>query len=73
MPQIKELIEWDFCGTQYSVYIKHFIDDEGRKGMKMIYEDVTNDNVTEMIIPPRCFPSFLRAVNDGAMRQQNSF
>ena len=67
MPKVNELIEWDYSGSRFSLYIKHFIDDEGRKGMTMIFEDVTREKVTEMVIPSRKFPAFLRAVNDGAM------
>ena len=68
MPKINDLIEWDYLGSHYSVYIKHFIDEQGHKGMTMIFEDVTKEKVTEMVIPPRTFPAFLKAVNDGADR-----
>ena len=66
MPKINELIEWDYLGTRYSVYIKHFVDDDGRKGMNMIFEDVTRGKVTEMVIPSRKYPAFVRAITDGA-------
>ena len=69
MTKINDLIEWDYLGTRYSVYIKHFKDDEGRKGMTMIFEDTTHEKVTEMVIPPRMFLSFLRAVNEGVDRR----
>ncbi len=68
MARLKELIEWDYCGSHYSVYIKHFVDDDGRKGMTMIYEDTTHGTVTEMVIPSRKFQTFLNAVNDGSAR-----
>ena len=68
MPKINELIEWDYLGTSFSLYIKHYIDDDGRKGMTLIFEDVTAGKVTEIVIPSRKFPSFLRAVNDGMDR-----
>ena len=70
MPKVNDLIEWDYLGSSYSLYLKHFIDDEGRKGMTMIFEDLTHGKVTEMVIPPRKFPAFLRAVNDGSVRYQ---
>jgi hypothetical protein len=63
MAKLQELIEWDYMGSHFSVYIKHYTDDEGRKGMTMLFEDVTNEKVTEMVIPTRKFPAFLRAVN----------
>ena len=66
MPRINDLIEWDYLGTTFSLYIKHHIDDDGRKGVTMIFEDLTAHKVTEIVIPSRKFPSFLRAVNDGA-------
>ncbi len=66
MPKVNNFIEWDYLGAHFSVYIKHHIDDNGRKGMTMIFEDVTHDKVTEMIVPSRVFPAFLKAVNDGA-------
>lgn len=72
MAKLNELIEWDYLGSRYSVYIKHFVDDDGQKGMTMIFEDVTHEKVTEMIIPSRKFPAFLRAVNAGAPRYGNS-
>ena len=66
MGRINELIEWDYLGSHYSVYIKHFRDEDGGKGMTMIFEDVTHQKVTEMVIPSRKYPSFLRAINEGA-------
>jgi len=65
LPRINELIEWDDCSSSYSLYVRHFSDDEGQVGVKMIFEDVTREKVTEIIIPARKFPSFLRAVNVG--------
>jgi len=66
MAKVNELIEWDYCGSSFSLYIKHFMNDEGKKGMTMIFEDVTREVVTEMVVPPNKYPSFLRAINDGA-------
>ena len=66
MSKLQDLVEWDYLGSHFSVYIKHFIDDDGKKGMTMVFEDVTNDKVTEMTIPSRKFPHFLKAVNAGA-------
>jgi hypothetical protein len=65
MTKINELIEWDYLGSRYNLYIKHFMDEEGHKGVTMIFEDVTHDKVTEMVIPARKFPTFLRIINDG--------
>lgn len=65
MAKVNNLIEWDYLGSHFSVYIKHHIDDDGRKGMTMIFEDVTHEKVTEMVIPSRTFPAFLQAVNSG--------
>lgn len=65
MAKINELIEWDYLGSHYSLYIKHFMDEEGHKGVTMIFEDVTHEKVTEMVVPARVFPSFLRIINDG--------
>jgi hypothetical protein len=64
MAQPQKLIEWDSLGSHYSVYIKHFVDHEnnGRPGMTMIFEDVTAEKVTEMTIPSRKFPEFLKAI-----------
>ena len=67
MSQISDLVEWSDCGSSYSLYVKHFIDDEGKKGMTMIFEDCTYQKVTEMVVPPRAFPSFLKAVNGGRL------
>ncbi|MDP8266636.1 MAG: hypothetical protein P9M07_06800 [Candidatus Aceula meridiana] len=65
MAKINELIEWDYIGSKFSLYIKHFVDEEGRKGVTMIHEDVTHEKVTEIVIPARKFPQFLRVINDG--------
>ena len=62
MAKVNNLIEWDYLGSHFSVYIKHYTDDDGRKGMTMIFEDVTHEKVTEMVIPSRKFPVFLQAV-----------
>ena len=68
MSKINELVEWDYLGSHFSVYVKHFIDDQGKRGMTMVFEDVTNEKVTEMVIPSRVFPAFLKAVNAGGDR-----
>ncbi len=33
MSKLQDLIEWDYLGSHYSVYIKHFTDDDGKRGM----------------------------------------
>ncbi len=68
MTKINELIEWDYLGAHYSLYCKHFTDEEGKKGMTMIFEDQTHDKVTEMVIPTRKFQHFLKVVNEGTNR-----
>ena len=68
MSKINDLVEWDYLGSHYSIYVKHFVDDDGKKGMTMVFEDVTNEKVTEMVIPPRTFAAFLKAVNAGQDR-----
>lgn len=73
MTKVNDLVEWDYCGSRYSLYVKHFFDDEGRKGMTMIFEDVTHEKVTEIVIPARKFPTFLRAVNGGEERYRGLF
>ncbi len=70
MKKVNNLVEWDYLGSHYSVYAKHFIDEDGRKGMTMIFEDVTHEKVTEMVIPSRIFPAFLQAVNAGFDRDR---
>lgn len=71
MTRINQLIEWGDCGSQYSLYMKHFVDDQGKKGLKMIFEDLTHDKVTEMVIPPHKFPEFLSVVSGGSSRYGN--
>ena len=73
MSKVNHLVEWDYLGSHYSVYIKHFNDEDGRRGMTMIFEDVTHEKVTEMVIPSRSFPAFLKAVNGGVERYQGIF
>lgn len=73
MASPQKLIEWDYLGSHYSVYIKHFTDDDGKRGMTMIFEDTTNDRVTEMVIPSRKFPEFLKAVNGGSEAYRGLF
>ncbi|MDP8213051.1 MAG: hypothetical protein P9X22_07185 [Candidatus Zapsychrus exili] len=65
MANINELIEWEYLGSKFSLYIKHFIDDEGKKGVTMIYEDVTHGKVTEMVIPTRKYLAFIKTINTG--------
>jgi len=73
LTKINDLIEWDYCGSSYSLYVKHFVDDEGHKGATMIFEDLTHDKVTEMIIPARKFSAFLQAVNGGEGQYRGLF
>jgi hypothetical protein len=35
----------------------------------MIFEDVTHEKVTEMVVPSRVFPQFLQVVNSGVERR----
>ena len=65
MAKLNDLIEWDYLGSHFSVYVKHYTDEDGRRGMTMLFEDVTNQKVTEMVVPSRVFPAFLKAVNGG--------
>ncbi|MEI7998615.1 MAG: hypothetical protein WCH62_03820 [Candidatus Omnitrophota bacterium] len=73
MSKLQDLIEWEYLGSKYSVYIKHFTDDDGKRGMTMIFEDVHNEKVTEMTIPSRKFPAFLKAVNGGEQPYRGIF
>jgi len=73
VPKVNDLIEWDYCGSSYSLYVKHFVDDEGRKGAMMIFEDLTRDKVTEMTIPARKFAAFLQAINGGEGQYRGLF
>ncbi len=69
MGKVNNLIEWDYLGSHFSVYIKHYADEDGRKGMTMIFEDVTHEKVTEIVVPSRVFPQFLQVVNSGIERR----
>ena len=66
MSKLNDLVEWDYMGAHFSVYIKHFMDEQGKRGMTMIFEDVTNEKVTEMTIPPRAFRHFINTINGGS-------
>ena len=72
MSKLQDLIEWDYLGSHFSVYIKHFTDDDGKRGMTMIFEDVTNEKVTEMTVPSRKFPAFIKAVNGDQISLPNT-
>ena len=65
MPKINDLIEWDFAGSHFSLYIKHFLNEEGEKGCTMIFEDQTHDKVTEIVVPPQKYRKFIAQVTDG--------
>ena len=73
MSRINEILEWDYCGSQFSLYVKHFNDDEGKKGVKMIFEDESRGKVTEIVVPPRKYRAFLKIINDGAYTLGGSF
>ena len=73
MTKVNDLVEWDYCGSRYSLYVKHFVDDDGRRGVTMIFEDVTHEKVTEIVIPARQFPAFLKAVNGGDEKYRGIF
>ena len=51
MAKVNELVEWDYIGSHFSLYVKHFVDDEGKKGVNMLFEDTTHGKVTEIVIP----------------------
>ena len=73
MSNLQDLVEWEYLGSHFSVYVKHFTDDQGKRGMTMIFEDVTHEKVTEMTIPTRAFPKFLNAVNGGSQPYKGLF
>jgi len=73
MTKINDIIEWDYCGSTFSLYAKHFTDDEGRRGVTMIFEDLTRDKVTEITIPARKFPEFLKTINGGDSQYRGLF
>jgi len=62
MPSPTDIIEWNEFGSNFSLYVKHFTDKQGHTGLKMVFEDVTREKVTEILIPPKQFPAFLKAV-----------
>lgn len=73
MGNVKDIIEWNAFGSAFSLYVKHYFNEEGEKGVKMIFEDETHDKVTEIVIPPNKFPEFLRTINDGTGRYGGLF
>ena len=38
MSKLNDLVEWDYMGSHFSVYIKHFMDEQGKRGMTMIFD-----------------------------------
>jgi len=73
MSKINDIIEWDYCGSKYSLYIKHFADQDGRKGVTMIFEDVHHEKVTEIVVPPHKYSTFLRTLTGADPRYQAIF
>ena len=73
MSKVNNLVEWDYLGSHFSVYVKHYTDEDGRKGMTMIFEDVTHEKVTEMVVPSRVFPKFLQTVTGPVDRSRPHF
>jgi len=70
MAKINEIIEWSEFGSEYRMYVKHYVDESGKRCINIIFEDATHDKVTEINIPSKKLKAFLNAVNGDALSKK---
>ena len=63
MNKLNKIIEWNECGTEYRMYIKHYRDKEDKLNINIIFEDATHEKVTEINVPNNKMKQFLNAIN----------
>jgi len=70
MRKLNEIIEWQEFGSEYRLYIRHHADKEEKLNIRMIFEDVTRDKVTEINIPSTKVKQFLNTVNGNLLSRK---
>ncbi len=63
MSKLNKIIEWQECGSEYRLYIRHYYDVQDKLNIRLTFEDATLDKVTEINVPPSKIKHFLKAVN----------
>ncbi len=70
MNKLNEIIEWQECGSEYRLYIRHYYDGNDKLNIHMTYEDATLDKVTEINIPPKKIKHFLKIINGNLLSKK---
>ena len=39
MANLNEIIEWQDCGSEYRIYVKHFLDEKEKVNLQLVFED----------------------------------
>ncbi|HBG61152.1 MAG: hypothetical protein A2Y03_06415 [Omnitrophica WOR_2 bacterium GWF2_38_59] len=63
MGKLNDIIEWQEFGSEYRMYIRHHWGADEKVNIRMTFEDVTRDKVTEINIPHTKVKQFLNTVN----------
>ena len=70
MGNLNEIIEWQDCGSEYRVYVKHYLNDEEKVNLQLVFEDATHDKVTEINIPNNKLKQFIHQVNGNLLSRK---
>ncbi len=70
MAKLNEIIEWQELGTEYRMYIRHHWGEDEKVNIRMVFEDVTHDKVTEMNIPHTKVKQFLNTLNGNLLSRK---
>ena len=70
MSNLNEIIEWNDCGSEHRIYVKHYYGKDEKLNIHITYEDVTHDKVTEINIPPQKIKPFLTSINGSLLSRK---
>lgn len=63
MGKLNEIIEWNECGSEYRLYVRHYPDEHGKRCINIVFEDATHDKVTEIHVPNNKLKQVLTVIN----------
>lgn len=70
MAKLNDIIEWQEFGSEYRLYVKHAWGADDKLNIRITFEDVTHDKVTEINIPPKKVKQFLSTINGNLLSKK---
>ncbi|MCA9407835.1 MAG: hypothetical protein H6755_03845 [Candidatus Omnitrophica bacterium] len=70
MANLNDIIEWQDYGSEFRLYVKHYLDEKEKVCLQIVFEDATHDKVTEINIPNTKLKQFIHQVNGNLLTRK---